>query len=180
MELEILHALQGLHNEVLDSIMLFITTLGDSGMLWIVTGALLLLIPAIGQESREHLHMRRRMGVNILVSLLLGLLFGNLLLKNLIKRPRPFQVDTGVVPLILPGEYSFPSGHTTSSFAAACSIYLHNKKAGAAAFVMAALIAFSRMYLFVHYPTDILGGILLGVLCAAGGRKIGNMIRKGE
>ena len=178
MELELLHALQGLHNEVLDSVMLSITTLGDSGMLWIVTGVSLLLVPAVGKESREHVRMRRTMGIHLLISLLLGLLFGNILLKNIVRRPRPFQVDTGVIPLITPGEYSFPSGHTTSSFAAACSIYFHNKRAGIVAFVMAAWIAFTRMYLFVHYPTDILGGIVLGVLCAHGGNRILNFVQK--
>lgn len=178
MELELLHALQGLHSDILDEVVLFITSLGNSGILWIITGLLLLLVPAVGKESKEHLHSRRIMGVNVLLSLILGLIFGNILLKNIVKRPRPFQVDTSVVPLITPGEYSFPSGHTTSSFAAACSIYLHNKKAGIAAFAMAAVIAFTRLYLFVHYPTDILGGIVLGILCANGANWLLKLFQK--
>lgn len=65
-----------------------------------------------------------------------------------------------------PGSYSFPSGHSSSSFAAATILFLRHKKSGCAAFAAAALIAFSRVFLFVHYPTDILAGTLLGVLCA--------------
>ena len=166
MDFEILHALQGIRTELLDSIMLALTTLGDGGVLWITTGVLLLAIPAVGKEQAEHVRMRRTMGICILLSLLLNLICGNLIIKNIVKRPRPYQVDTSVIPLIFPSEYSFPSGHTSSSFAAACAIFLHNKKAGIAAFVVAAVIAFTRLYLFVHYPTDVLGGMILGIICA--------------
>lgn len=166
MEFEILHALQGMRSELLDSIMLAITTLGDAGALWIATGLLLIAVPAVGKEKAEHVKMRRVMGVCVLLSLLLNFICGNLILKNIFRRPRPYMVDTSVVPLIFPSEYSFPSGHTSSSFAAACAIFLNNKKAGIAAFIMAAMIGFTRLYLFVHYPTDILGGIILGIVCA--------------
>lgn len=166
MELKILHGLQGIRSEVLDEIMLFITKLGDAGILWIATGLLLLVIPAIGKETKEHVRMRRMMGGTMLFSMALNLICGNLIIKNVVQRPRPFSVDTSVVPLIFESSYSFPSGHTSASFAAACSIFLYNKKAGIIAFVMATFIAFSRMYLFVHYPTDILGGIILGIVCA--------------
>lgn len=166
MELDFLHALQGIHNDTLDSIMLAITSLGDGGVLWIVTALLLLVIPAVGKEKKEHVKMRRLMGISMILSLLLNLICGNLIIKNLVQRPRPYQVDTSVIPLIYPSEYSFPSGHTSSSFTAACSIFLYHKRAGIAAFVVAAMIAFTRLYLFVHYPTDILGGIILGVVCA--------------
>ena len=166
MELEILHTIQGIRSELLDDIMLAITTLGDMGILWIVTAILLLAVPAIGKEDAEHLKMRRMMGICMLVAMVLNLICGNLILKNLVQRPRPSWVDTSVVPLITPKDYSFPSGHTSASFAAACSIFLYHKKSGIAAFAVAGLIAFSRMYLFVHYPTDILGGMLLGIVCA--------------
>ncbi len=166
MELEILHTIQGIRTELLDSIMLVITKLGDIGLLWILTGVLLLAVPAIGNEKKEHVSMRRKMGICMLGALLLNLICGNLILKNIFQRPRPFSVDTSVIPLITASDYSFPSGHTSSSFAAACAIFLYHKKAGIFAFIVAGMIAFSRMYLFVHYPTDILGGIVLGVVCA--------------
>ena len=165
MEFEILHALQGIRSELLDSIMLAITTLGDAGILWIATG-LLLLIPAVGKESAEHVKLRRKMGICILLSLTLNFICGNLIIKNIVRRARPYQIDTSVIPLIYPSEYSFPSGHTSASFAAACAIFLNHKKSGIAAFAMAALIAFTRLYLFVHYPTDILGGMVLGIISA--------------
>lgn len=165
-EFDILHALQGLHNDVLDSIMLFITSLGDGGFIWIAIGLLLMIIPAIGKEQREHLKERRMAGLKVLLSLVLTAICVNLVLKNIIQRPRPFQVDTSVIPLIFPGETSFPSGHTASSFTAACAIFFYRRKAGIAALILASAIAFTRLYLFVHFPTDILGGAVVGIICA--------------
>lgn len=165
-ELDFLHALQSIHNDVLDAIMLFITRLGDGGFIWIVIGLLLLIVPSVGKESKEHLKQRRKAGLMILLSLALTSICVNAVLKNVVQRPRPFHVDTSVIPLIFPSGYSFPSGHTASAFAAATAIFLYRKKAGIVAFVLAAIIAFTRMYLFVHYPTDIIGGIVVGVICA--------------
>ena len=97
----------------------------------------------------------------------MGLLLGEIALKNIICRPRPFQ-DMPGIPLLIPppSGYSFPSGHSCASFAAATIIFLKDRRPGAAALALAALIAFSRVFLFVHYPTDVLAGSLLGVLCA--------------
>ena len=101
------------------------------------------------------------------VALLMMLVFGNGILKHIFMRERPCWIDTGVMLLIEnPHDYSFPSGHTFSSIAAATVILLRNKKAGIAAMILAVLIAFSRMYLFVHFPTDILASLFLGVLTA--------------
>lgn len=172
MELEILHAIQGMRSELLDDIMLAITTLGDLGIFWIVISVLLLAVPAVGKEESKHVKMRRMMGFCMLMAMLINIICGNLILKNLIQRPRPSWIDTSVVPLITPTDYSFPSGHTAASFAAACSIFLYNRKSGILAFVVASLIGFSRMYLFVHFPTDIIGGIVLGIACAFVARSI--------
>lgn len=166
MELEILHALQGIRSGLLDSIMLAITTLGDAGILWILTGVLLLAVPAVRDEKVEHVKMRRIMGACILLAITLNFICSNLIIKNIVQRARPYQVDPSVIPLVYPSEYSFPSGHTSSSFAAACSIFFRHKKAGIVALVLAAMIAFTRLYLFVHFPTDILGGIVFGIIWA--------------
>lgn len=153
MELEILHMIQGLHADWLSPIMILVSALGNSGIFWIVLSLILVCIPKT-----------RRCGGIMLGSMALSFLLGNILLKNLIGRGRPFTVDTTIELLIKqPGEYSFPSGHTLNGFTAATALFLHYRKPGIIALVFAGLIAFSRMYLFVHYPTDILGGIILGV-----------------
>lgn len=156
MELDFLYALQDLHRSWLDAAMIFITTLGDGGIVWILASLVMICVKRT-----------RKCGILVLVTMGLCLIFGNLLLKNLVARPRPFTIDPSI-PLLIPapGEYSFPSGHTMHGFAAAAMIFLHNKRIGAAALFLAALIAFSRMYLFVHFPTDILGGIAVGILAA--------------
>ncbi len=156
MELEILHAIQQIHAPWLDSVMIFITTLGDEGIFWISVAVLMLIFKKT-----------RKCGVCILLSMGICLIIGNFGLKNIIARPRPFlEAPSVVLKIPTPGEFSFPSGHTMHGFTAATAIFLNFKKPGIAALILAALIAFSRMYLFVHYPTDILGGILLGVLVA--------------
>lgn len=153
MEFQILYALQELHTPLLNRIMVFITRLGDGGIFWLVLAGVLLLF-----------RKTRKCGLTILVSMAICYLLGNIFLKNVIARPRPSSMDP-TVPLLIPTprEYSFPSGHTHHGFTAATAIFLHFKKPGIAALVLAALIAFSRMYLFVHFPTDILGGMILGI-----------------
>ena len=168
MELEILHGIQELHTDWLNAIMILVTTLGNGGIIWIAL-SLVLVVPK----------RTRVCGFTMMGAMLLSFLLGNLLLKNLIARPRPFMEDTSVALLIpKPGEYSFPSGHTLNSVTAATVIFLYFRKAGIGAYVLAALIAFSRLYLFVHYPTDILGGILLGIIDALIIYKIAQVIMK--
>lgn len=145
-------------NDFLNAVMPIITRLGDGGILWIVI-AVIFLIPK----------KTRKTGVAMGVAMLLGLIIGNGIIKNLVMRPRPFNtIGTAVSPRNLliepPTDWSFPSGHTLSSFAAATAIYKDHTVWGFAAFVMAILIAFSRLYLQVHYPSDVLAGALLGFL----------------
>ena len=156
MELHFLYTLQELHNPILDKIMIFITTLGNGGIFWICLGLVLAVIPKT-----------RKCGLCMLLSMALTYIVGNLILKNIVARPRPFTVATEIALKIpQPGEYSFPSGHTMNAFTAATTIFLFYRKQGIAALVLATLIAFSRMYLFVHYPTDILGGVVVGIVDA--------------
>lgn len=106
----------------------------------------------------------RRQGVILLAGLAVGVLVGNVCLKNLIARPRPCWLDDSVKLLIsMPTDYSFPSGHTLSSVIGATVLTKTDRRFGWAAIPLAAIIAFSRLYLFVHYSSDILAGALLGV-----------------
>lgn len=151
-------------NDALTVVMRLITSLGNGGMIWILIAFLCMLRPST-----------RRCGISMLGALLLSLLIGNCLIKPLVARPRPFQQYADLVPLIAPpGEFSFPSGHSSSSFAAAAAFFLHHKKAGTAALVLAALIAFSRLYVCVHFPSDVLCGSLLGILLGIAAFKLVN------
>ena len=138
----------------LDAVMPYITKFADSGIGWILL-ALVLLIP----------RKTRRMGAAMGVALAIGFVTGNLLLKNLVARTRPFLFDPSIELLIAPPhEFSFPSGHTLASFECAVAIFCYRRKWGVAALLFAVLIAFSRLYLQVHYPTDVLCGAILGSL----------------
>ena len=143
-------------NSFLDAIMPYITRLGSVGILWIVIALILIC-------TKRYRHI----GITMGVALFLGAMVGNVLIKPLIARARPSHVDPEMLRLISnPTSYSFPSGHTLSSFAAATSIFIYKKGVGTLALLMAALIAYSRIYLFVHYPTDLLVGMLIGVSVA--------------
>jgi undecaprenyl-diphosphatase len=109
----------------------------------------------------------RKCGIYLSIVLYLAMLLNDEILKQIFARVRPCNVFTQMSLLIArPHSFSFPSGHTMVGFAAATAIFYFHKSIGTAAFILASLIAFSRMYLFVHYPTDILGGIAFGILSA--------------
>lgn len=139
----------------LDVVLPFITRLCNNGEIWILIGVVLLFFKKY-----------RKFGVFVLVGMLLGSLIGNEILKPIIARPRPCHIYEMLPEMLvdIPKSYSFPSGHTTSSVISATVLIMANKKFSFFAVPLAFLIAFSRMYLFVHFPTDILGGIVLGVL----------------
>ena len=146
-----------------------ISWLGNSGMIWLAISFILLLIPKT-----------RKVGIMSIVALGLSGLFINCIIKNLVARPRPFTQIEGLTYLInKPRDYSFPSGHTSASFAAAV-VFLKKmpKKFGILFTILAALIAFSRLYLGVHYPTDVLAGAILGTLIAFLAMWIYNLVEK--
>ena len=156
-EFSFLYFLQSLHNPVLDKIMVFITSLGNEGLLWIGIAVVMVFFKKY-----------RKCAISMGISLLLMELVGNVILKDLIMRERPCWIDPSIELLVkAPSSFSFPSGHTFAGFAASVTIFLNHKREGIAAIAVASLIAFSRMYLFVHFPTDILGGIVLGIVVAA-------------
>lgn len=138
----------------LDMAMPLITELGNGGILWIICSLLLTVFPKT-----------RKAGIAMAVSLILEVLCCNVLLKPFVARLRPCDVNTAVRLLIPhPEGFSFPSGHTGASFAAAAALFFGKNRMGAVAFILAALIGFSRIYLYVHYPTDVLAGAMLGIM----------------
>lgn len=148
-------------NPILDGFFAFVTHLGDEGILWIALAVIFLFFKKT-----------RKMGITMGVALLLGLILGNGVLKNVIGRVRPYNLEgaygsiIGVDDLLVgqPGDKSFPSGHTLGSFEAALAMLYYDRRFGIPAVVLAAMIAFSRMYLYLHYPTDIMGGVVLAVI----------------
>ena len=139
----------------LDAVFLFFTKLpGSIGQLWLILGIVLLIF---GKT--------RRTGTAILVSYLGVVLFGELLLKHVVIRARPCQIDQAFALLVeRPTSSSFPSTHSAFAFGAATAIFMNFRKAGVAAFIVSVPIAFNRLYLFLHFPTDVLCGIVLGIL----------------
>ena len=142
----------------LNAIMPVITLLGDAGIFWIAIAVVLLFFPKT-----------RKIGLGMGAALIIGLLVCNVTLKPLVARPRPYDYQLehfGVtIKLLIEAQhdFSFPSGHTIASFEAATVLLLHSKKAGIPAMILAVLIAFSRLYLYVHYPTDVLTSVVLGI-----------------
>lgn len=142
----------------LDAVMPAITLLGDAGIFWIAIAVVLLFFPKT-----------RKVGLGMGAALVIGLLVCNVTLKPLTARIRPYDYQLehfGVtIKLLIEAQhdFSFPSGHTIASFEAASVLLIHSKKAGIPAMILACLIAFSRLYLYVHYPTDVIASVILGV-----------------
>lgn len=147
---------QHMRTPLLDAAMVCFSTIGNVGILWIVIGLLLLV------RKRS-----RRIGIMLLTTLAFNAILGEGIIKNLFHRPRPFDAFPDITMIISRAStYSFPSGHTASSFASAYVLAKYYKKYAVIWWLVAGLIGFSRMYLFQHYPTDVLGGIVLGLFSA--------------
>jgi len=158
-----------IRNDFLTPVFKFITSLGDEGYVWIAIAVILLFVKNY-----------RKVGLMVGASLLGSLVFNNMIVKNIVARPRPYRmIETLTILIPEPGEYSFPSGHTSSSFAAGVVLYLMlPKKYGVPAMILAFLIGISRLYVGVHYPTDVLGGMVMGTLIAVAVVKVTELIEK--
>lgn len=156
-EYDLLMFFQNFRSTPVDWIMKFFSFLGNKGWLPILIALLLLIF-----YKKD-----RRVGLSTTVGLLLAFIVCNLVLKNLFNRARPCDIWTEVETIVnRPHDSSFPSGHTNASFAVASAIILRNKKWGIFAIIVALLIAISRMYLFMHFPTDVLAGAANGFIWA--------------
>ena len=163
-EFAFLDWLQQFHNPVLDALAVFLNYAGEHGEIWIAFTLLLLLF-----------RRTRKAGCAMATALVLYLVAGDCILKPLFARPRPCDINTSITMLVArPHGHSFPSGHTASGVAAAYALWLQNRKLGAPALVLAAFIAFTRLYLYVHFPTDVLGGAVLGIALGTAASAIAN------
>ena len=138
---------------VSDTVWKVITAFGSGGIFWIALSVLFLLF-----------RRTRKWGLAMGIALFIGVIVGNLFLKNAFARVRPYDVNN-MASLIVraPHDFSYPSGHTMGSLGAALALFHCSKKAGTPAVILALLIMYSRLYLYVHYPTDILGGLLVAL-----------------
>lgn len=140
---------------ILDTLVPLVTHLGDGGWFWIAL-AVVLLIP---EKTRKY-------GVAVAMALIFDLLLCNVTIKPLVQRVRPYDIRQGMELLIsAPHDYSFPSGHTAASFAAAGALMFMKAKGRIPALILATVIGLSRLYLYVHYPSDVVCGAILGLIC---------------
>lgn len=160
-ELYILDKMQEIMSlQLFDYIWMFFTYIGNYGALWIAISLCLLVYPKT-----------RTIGLMCMISLVIGLILTNGILKNFFARPRPFNYSDIQLLIRIPQDYSFPSGHTTSSFAVAFVLLKERLKLKRynlyiPIIIIAIFVAFSRMYLYVHFLSDIIAGILIGYLCS--------------
>lgn len=160
-----------LRSGFMDTVMPIITLFGEDGLFWIAWSVLLILFPKT-----------RKIGLGMGFAMAMGLLLCNVTLKPLIARPRPYDFQLTEfgkeITLLIEAQhdFSFPSGHTIASFEAAVVLLKNSKKMGIPAMILAVLVAFSRMYLYVHYPTDVLVSIVLGTILALIGDALAGLV----
>lgn len=168
-DLSVFEWIQSIQCGFLNAVMVFITTLGNAGAIFIVLALVLLF-------TKKY----RKAGLAVAVALIVMLICNDLFLKEFFARPRPFNLlatdpekyafwgEGYVYPELIgkPSSYSFPSGHTSSAFAAAIALLCHNRKLGIPVTIFAAIMGFSRIYVEVHYCTDVIAGVVSGTICA--------------
>ena len=165
----LLYIQENLRFDFLTPIMIFLTYLGDAGIVWIVLSVLFLIFKKT-----------RKTGIMTSTALIFDLLTVNVFLKNLVARTRPYEVIEGLTILIeKQSDFSFPSGHTAASFGFVSVLWFSkNKKLWAPLTLLAILISYTRLYVGVHYMTDVLGGALVGTLCGFFAVLVVNFIEK--
>ncbi len=151
-ELDILDWIHSFSSPWMDSLMLGVTTVSTHAAVWLLTAALLIL------SNRG-----RRTGCSMVLAVLIALVVADLVMKPLFCRERPCDLADFELLVSVPTTYSLPSGHTAMAFAPATVMFLRDRRAGTVALVFAALVGLSRMYLFVHWPTDVVVGALVGI-----------------
>ena len=145
---------ENVHSAFLTMFFRIVTLLGEGGIFWIAVAVILLFFKKT-----------RRSGICIGASLLIGVIVGNGIIKNVVARPRPYDAIAGIESVVSHlSDYSFPSGHSLCCFEAATALAMNRTKWAIPAYIGAVLVAVSRLFLFVHYPTDVICGALLGVL----------------
>lgn len=162
-EFTILNEIQNIRTSFLDKLIPCITFLGQWSILWIVIAILCL-------ASKQ----KRKLGISLTFNIVINTIVCNLIFKNIVQRLRPYILNESF-NLIIPPEkdfFSFPSGHSMFAFGAATIIFFYNKKIGICMYLLAAMIAFSRLYLYMHFPTDVMIGSAMGVLFAIFSYKI--------
>ncbi len=166
-EFSLLNYIQNnIRTDFLDKLMPVISFLGKLSLIWIVLAIAFMCFKKT-----------RKMGRSLSADLIFNLIAGNLILKTIVHRLRPCILDKTVDLLVsIPIDTSFPSGHTLYAFGAATILMIYNKWLGIAGYIFAVLMGFSRMYLYVHFPTDVFFGAILGIAFAITAYKIEGMI----
>ncbi len=151
----ILGSIQAIHTPILNFIMICISTIGNLGLIWIFIGIWMFL------------KGNKKTAVFLFSALVVNLIVCNGILKPWLDVSRPFEQNPSIQLLINPPkDPSFPSGHTAAAFCCVTVFYLSKEKFWYVFLILAILMAFSRLYLYVHYPTDVLGGVIVGTLSA--------------
>ena len=162
-DLSVFEWVQTIHNSVLSAILVAITTLGEGGIIFIIFGLALIF-------TKKY----RKAGVAIIVALLVMVVCNDVVLKSLFARPRPFNLELDwwnaayQYPDLVsrPDSFSFPSGHTSSAFAAAIALLWYDRKFGIPMTIFAGIMGFSRIYVEVHYCSDVIAGAIVGIVYA--------------
>lgn len=153
-------------NPVLDFIAVFISSLGTLSAIWIVLTVIFLIVKKT-----------RRLGIAMAISILLTLIIGNVIIKPIVARTRPYDINTAIQIIVNPEhDYSFPSGHTFFAFSSATVIFMRYKRVGIFFLIFAVLMGLSRLYLYVHFPTDVICGAILGIIVGVSAHFIENKL----